>query len=83
MFIFSCLLLLTMTPSEVIRRIKGRNSTKSFAAFSPLHKRLCGRHFWARGCFCASSGNVTDEIIKKYFEPPLEPKKDDEFRTES
>ena len=22
-----------------------------------------GRHFWARGYFCTTSGNVTDELI--------------------
>jgi putative transposase len=25
-----------------------------------------GRHLWARGYFVASSGNVTDEVIKEY-----------------
>ena len=25
-----------------------------------------GQHLWARGYFVASSGNVTDEIIKEY-----------------
>jgi REP element-mobilizing transposase RayT len=27
-----------------------------------------GRHLWARGYFCCSSGNVTDEVIKAYIE---------------
>lgn len=36
-----------------------------------------GRHLWARGYFAASSGNVTDEVIKQYIEsqgkePPLD-----------
>ena len=25
-----------------------------------------GRHLWARGYFCCSSGNVTDEVVAEY-----------------
>jgi len=63
----------TMAPSEIMRRIKGRFSSK----------RFWGRHFWARGYVCASSGNVTDEMIETYLEHHFEPKKKDNFRTES
>ena len=73
----------TMAPSEIMRRIKGRTSSKLFEDFPYLRKRFWGRHFWARGYFCASSGNVTDEMIKTYLEHHFEPKKDDDFRTES
>ena len=73
----------TMSPSEIMRRIKGRTSSKLFADYPHLRKKFWGRHFWARGYFCASSGNVTDEIIKTYLEHHFEPKKDDDFRTES
>jgi len=72
----------TMAPSEIMRRIKGRSSSKLFAEFPHLRKRFWGRHFWARGFFCASSGNVTDEMIKTYLEHHFEPKKDDDFKTE-
>lgn len=73
----------TMAPSEIMRRIKGRTSSKLFEEFPHLRKRFWGRHFWARGYFCASSGQVTDEMIKTYLEHHFEPKKDDDFRTES
>ena len=73
----------TMAPSEIMRRIKGRTSSKLFGDFPHLRKRFWGRHFWARGYFSASSGNVTDEMIKTYLEHHFEPKKDDDFRTES
>lgn len=33
-----------------------------------LSRKFWGRHIWARGYFCASSGNVTDEVIMKYIE---------------
>lgn len=73
----------TMAPSEIMRRIKGRTSSKLLEEFPHLRKRFWGGHFWARGYFCASSGQVTDEMIKTYLEHHFEPKKDDDFRTES
>jgi len=72
-----------MAPSEMMRRIKGRTSSKLFEDFPHLRKRFWGRHFWARGYFCASSGQITDEMIKNYLEHHFEPKKDDDFKTES
>ena len=73
----------TMAPSEIMRRIKGRSSSKLFADFPHLQKRFWSRHFWARGFFCASSGNITDEMIKIYLDHHFEPKKDDDFKTEN
>ena len=73
----------TLAPSEIMRRIKGRTSARLFEEFPHLRKRFWGRHFWARGYFCASSGQVTDEMIKTYLEHHFEPKPDDDFKTES
>ena len=72
----------TMAPSEIMRRIKGRSATKLFEEFPGLKKRYWGRHFWARGYFCVTSGQVTDEMIKNYLEHHFEAKGDDNFRTE-
>ena len=33
---------------------------------SAAAEEFWGRHLWARGCFVASSGNVTDETIAEY-----------------
>ena len=71
-----------MAPSEIMRRIKGRSSLKLFESFPDLKKRYWGRHFWARGYFCVTSGNVTDEMIKEYLEHHFEPKVNDDFRVE-
>ena len=73
----------TLAPSEIMHRIKGRTSARLFEEFPHLRKRFWGRHFWARGYFCASSGQVTDEMIKTYLEHHFEPKPDDDFKTES
>jgi putative transposase len=42
-----------------------------------------GRHFWARGYFCVTSGELTEEMIKNYLENHFEPKGDDNFKTEA
>ena len=71
-----------IAPSEIMRKVKGRSSRKLFEEFSMLKKRYWGRHFWARGYFCVTSGELTEEMIKEYLEHHFEPKVDDNFRTE-
>ncbi|WP_067515405.1 IS200/IS605 family transposase [Endozoicomonas ascidiicola] len=71
-----------MAPSEIMRRVKERSSTRLFESFPDLKKRYWGRHFWARGYFCVTSGKVTEEMIKEYLDHHFEPKVDDSFRTE-
>ena len=48
---------------------------------SKLVMKLKGRNFWARGYFCASSGNVTDEMIREYIAKHAE-KPSEEIRVE-
>jgi len=71
-----------MAPSEIMRRIKGRSSAKVFESFPDLRRRYWGRHFWARGYFCVTSGELTEEMIKEYLEHHFEPNVDDNFKTE-
>ena len=71
-----------MAPSEIMRRIKGRSSTKLFECFPELKRRYWGRHFWARGYFCVTSGELTSEMIQDYLDHHFEAKVDDHFRTE-
>ena len=55
-----------VTISRLIQRMKGKSAYRLLAEFPQLRKRFWGRHVWARGYFCRSSGNVTDEVIKAY-----------------
>ena len=73
----------TMAPSEIMRRVKGHTASKLFEEFPKLRKRYWGRHFWARGYFCATAGQVTDDMILTYLEHHFEPTPDDNFKTES
>jgi putative transposase len=49
-----------------------------------LNKAFWGRHLWARGYFAASTGNVTEEVIKKYIEEQdrMERDEDADFKVE-
>ena len=73
----------TISPSEIMRRIKGRTSTMLFDEFPSLKKRYWGRHFWARGYFCATAGELTKEMIKEYLEHHFERKENSPFEIES
>jgi putative transposase len=56
----------SLSPSKIMQLIKGKTSRKLLLEFNHLQKMYWGRHFWARGYFVASSGNVTDEVILEY-----------------
>jgi putative transposase len=67
-----------LSVSDLMQRLKGRSSRKMLDEFGELRQQFWGQHFWARGYFAASSGNVTDEIIKQYIESQGEkPSSDD------
>jgi putative transposase len=55
-----------VTISRLVQRLKGKSSHHLLAEFAHLRKTFWGRHLWARGYFCCSSGNVTDEVITAY-----------------
>lgn len=72
----------TLSPSEIMRRIKGRSSTKLFQEFPHLKKRYWGQHFWARGYFCVTAGELTKEMINEYLQHHFEKSSDDNFEVE-
>ena len=72
-----------ISPSDIMRRIKGRTSMKLFEEFPQIKKRYWGRHFWARGFFCVTAGELTKEMIREYLEHHFERKDNDAFELES
>ena len=60
--------------SDFVQRVKGRTSRKIQQEFPELRKRYWGRRFWARGYFCTTSGNITNEIIENYLKNHYKPK---------
>ena len=63
--------------SDFMRRVKGCTSRKVQQEFPELRKRYWGRRFWARGYFCTTSGNVTNEVILNYIEQHADEPTDD------
>jgi putative transposase len=55
-----------LSASKLVQYIKGNTSRKLQMEYKELNKQFWGQHLWTRGYFVASSGNVTDEIIKEY-----------------
>ena len=45
---------------------RGAHTVFEIHLLAHIKKQFWGRHLWARGYFCCSSGNVTDEVIAKY-----------------
>ena len=54
--------------SDLVKRLKGRTSRRLQQEFPQLRKQYWGRHFWAIGYGAWSTGNVTEEVVKKYLE---------------
>lgn len=71
-----------ISPSEIMRRIKGWTAQKLFEEYPQLKKRYWGRHFWARGYFCVTAGELTKEMIKEYLEHHFERSHNDDFDVE-
>jgi len=64
--------------SDLVRRLKGRSSRKLQQEFPELGKRYWGRHFWAIGFGCWSTGNITDEMVNEYLEHHRRDENDDQ-----
>lgn len=52
--------------ADVVQRMKGRSSYRIQQEFPAIRKRYLGRHFWARGYFCTTAGNITEDVVLQY-----------------
>ena len=62
-----------------MQKIKGRSSRMLQQEFPHLKKRYWGQHIWARGYFCTTVGQVTDQRIRDYIEGHVGKSPDDSF----
>jgi putative transposase len=67
--------------SNLAQSLKGKSSRLMQQEYPSLRKRYWGRHFWARGYFCATVGAVTDKMVKAYIDQQELPRSDS-FRVE-
>lgn len=54
--------------SRLVQHLKGESSRKLQMEFPQLQKQFWGQHLWAAGYFCATTGNVTESVVKQYIE---------------
>ena len=57
-----------ITVSDFVKIAKGRSSRKIQQEFPEIRKKYWGCHFWGRGYFSSTSGNVTETIINNYID---------------
>ncbi len=60
-----------LSVSKVVGRIKGKSALMIFDRH-PEYRERYNRHFWARGYYCETVGNVNEETIKKYIQEQYE-----------
>ena len=68
-----------LSVSHFLKIAKGRTSRKIQQEFPEIRKRCWGCHFWGRGFFSSTSGNVTDEIIDNFISNHTAADKSDDF----
>ena len=66
-----------ITVSDFVKVAKGRSSRKIQQEFPEIRKKYWGCHFWGRGYFSSTSGNVTEDIINNYIDNHLDAHKHD------
>jgi len=69
-----------MSISQLVQKLKGTSSHKLFQEYAHLRKQYWGQHLWSRGYFVATTGTVTDEVIKEYIANQDNDLADDDFR---
>ena len=68
----------SLSVSKFVQFVKEETSRKLELEFEGLRKRYWGQHIWARGYFVATTGNVTDEMIREYINSHQEKEEGDE-----
>ncbi|MFT8873000.1 MAG: IS200/IS605 family transposase [Sporolactobacillus sp.] len=70
----------SLAPSKIMQYLKGRSSRLLQDEFPELKKRYWGQHLWSRGYFCATVGNVTEDIIRNYIANQSGQSRNDTFK---
>ena len=57
-----------LSVSEFTSYLKGKSSLMFFDRHSELCPKYSDKHFWARGYYVSTVGNVNEETIRKYIQ---------------
>ena len=55
-----------LSVSEFMSYLKGKSALMFFDRHTELRPKWADRHFWARGYYVATVGNVNEETIRNY-----------------
>jgi len=58
----------SLSISNLVKKLKGRNSRLLQIEFPQLKQKYWGRHFWAVRYGAWSKGQITDEMVQEYLE---------------
>ena len=67
--------------SKLLQMLKGKTAYKIMLEFPHIKKHYWQQHMWARGYFCCSTGNVTDEVVAEYIANQQDDR-DDDFKVD-
>ena len=70
----------TISPAEIMKKLKGRSSRMMQDEFLELKKQYWGQHMWGRGYFCSTVGAVNEETIQNYIENQANEESNDHFQ---
>ncbi|MET1248346.1 IS200/IS605 family transposase [Sporolactobacillus sp. STCC-11] len=73
----------SLAPSKIMQYLKGHASRLLQDECPELKKRYWGQHLWSRDYFCATVGNVTEEIIRNYIANQSNKVKNDMFKIDN
>ena len=54
--------------SDIVKRLKWKTSRMLMQEYAEISKKYCWKHFWSVWYFCATSWNITDDLIQDYLE---------------
>lgn len=69
-----------LSVSEVMSYIKGKSALMLFDRYPEYKTRNADRHFWARGYYVSTVGNVNEETIMQYIRNQEEYDRMDNYR---
>ena len=67
--------------SSFMGYLKGKSSLMIFDRHANLKYKYGNRHFWARGYYVETIGNITDEAVQKYIKEQAEESRKEDSRS--
>ena len=70
-----------LSVSEFMSYLKGKSTLMLFDRHPEYRQKWGDRHFWARGYYVETIGNITDEAVQKYIKEQAEESRKEDSRS--